>query len=574
MEENEIKKIMNFSFEMLSQYYKDNITKICSDGKYKLLEYLLRKNIGDVNFTEKETNTSLLHIATKTSNFAIVELLLKNNANANRRDFENKSVLEIAEENAKENPKDDVAIQIIKIIKERLFFNASVVGDFDTISQLIHGSSIDINLLDKIGIRGQFTALMYASQRGHVAIVDKLIESGADINKCTDWNALHLASENGHINIVNKLIDAKIDVNIINKTGDTALIIASKNGNTGIVNALIESGADVNIEKKTGATALIAASIFGHINVVNALIDAKANVNIIDKTEGDTALISASKFGHINVVNALIDAKADVNIINKKGDTALTILSEKHLKMMNKLTDNAGRSVSIDLSRADISEFINNYRYNYDEKKVDEIKKRNDEIKLVCNKLNQDFLIAYKNWNEIKLKKNKNKNKNKKLNNIEEHHPIIDHLINREPLKTPWVKKVNDDKSLLFTNSTNNKQIMIGKSLIESNNISEIEYEIIIRNAEIERPPPPPPPKEMLPPPPKEMLPPPPKERPPPPPPIEMLPPPPPIEIPPQSNEVLANILVTMSNEPTKKSNKRKAQPKDSEPKSKKKKRW
>jgi ankyrin repeat protein len=151
MEENEIKRIMAFSIEMLSQYYKDNITKICSNGKYKLLEYLLNKNIGDVNFTEKETNASLLHIATKTSNFAIVELLLKKNANANRRDFENKSVLEIAEENAKENPKDDVAIQIIiKIIKERLFFNASVVGDFDTISQLIHGSSIDINYVSDI----------------------------------------------------------------------------------------------------------------------------------------------------------------------------------------------------------------------------------------------------------------------------------------------------------------------------------------------------------------------------------------------------------------------------------------
>lgn len=43
---------------------------------------------------------------------------------------------------------------------------------------------------------------------------------------------------------------------------------------------------------------------------------------------------------------------------------------------------------------------------------------------------------------------------------IDSNHPIIDHLIHLKPLKTPWVKEVIDDK-ILFSNSTNNKKIMI-----------------------------------------------------------------------------------------------------------------
>ena len=59
----------------------------------------------------------------------------------------------------------------------------------------------------------------------------------------------------------------------------TALLMASQFGHVDVVQALLAKGADVNAKDSRGLTALMMASQFGHVDVVQALIAKGADVN-------------------------------------------------------------------------------------------------------------------------------------------------------------------------------------------------------------------------------------------------------------------------------------------------------
>jgi uncharacterized protein len=68
-------------------------------------------------------------------------------------------------------------------------------------------------------------------------------------------------------------VNAKAD------NGGTALIQASQNGHLEVVRALLAANADVNAKLADGFTALMIASEKGHLDVVRALLAANADVN-------------------------------------------------------------------------------------------------------------------------------------------------------------------------------------------------------------------------------------------------------------------------------------------------------
>ncbi|KAL5585649.1 hypothetical protein FOVSG1_013341 [Fusarium oxysporum f. sp. vasinfectum] len=93
--------------------------------------------------------------------------------------------------------------------------------------------------------------------------------------------ALQAASDGGHIQVVDRLLDAGADVNAAAAAkygGRTALQAASAGGHIQVVDQLLEAGADVNAAAAEfeGRTALKAASAGGHIQVVDRLLDAGA----------------------------------------------------------------------------------------------------------------------------------------------------------------------------------------------------------------------------------------------------------------------------------------------------------
>ena len=58
-----------------------------------------------------------------------------------------------------------------------------------------------------------------------------------------------------------------------------AMIAASTRGRVDVVESLIEAGADINKATKNGTTALIVASMEGHAATVKVLLQAGADVN-------------------------------------------------------------------------------------------------------------------------------------------------------------------------------------------------------------------------------------------------------------------------------------------------------
>jgi len=123
------------------------------------------------------------------------------------------------------------------------------------------------------------TALMVASKRGHLDVLQCLITAGADVNACykdalymaSSDTALMLASSRGHVQIVETLLAAGADVNARNNSGTTALMDASSRGHVQIVETLLAAGADVNARNNSGTTALKFAVRFEYHDVVAAI---------------------------------------------------------------------------------------------------------------------------------------------------------------------------------------------------------------------------------------------------------------------------------------------------------------
>jgi ankyrin repeat protein len=84
-------------------------------------------------------------------------------------------------------------------------------------------------------------------------------------------DAIVAAARDGLADLVERLIDSGADINIQDETGQTALIAASDQGYFGIVDLLLQRGADSNIKDKDGDSALDIARFKDHIEIVKLL---------------------------------------------------------------------------------------------------------------------------------------------------------------------------------------------------------------------------------------------------------------------------------------------------------------
>ena len=99
---------------------------------------------------------------------------------------------------------------------------------------------------------------MWAAEKGHIVIVDKLLAAGADVEKTVRWSW-----SNGDTTDYNGSNGDTTDYN-----GDTtALMIASGKGHVVVVTKLLECGADKNKSDSSGYTALMLACTNGNVDI-------------------------------------------------------------------------------------------------------------------------------------------------------------------------------------------------------------------------------------------------------------------------------------------------------------------
>jgi ankyrin repeat protein len=131
-------------------------------------------------------------------------------------------------------------------------------------------------------IRGGCSLLTRAAEKGHVGMVELLLERGANANTtCRNgYPALHSAASWGHEEVVSLLLTSGADPSRI-AVGWTALMLASFSGHVAVVRLLLRSRGDGLNERGTdGCTALYWACCKGHADVVRALLWAGADHTI------------------------------------------------------------------------------------------------------------------------------------------------------------------------------------------------------------------------------------------------------------------------------------------------------
>jgi ankyrin repeat protein len=190
-------------------------------------------------------------------------------------------------------------------------FWAAERGYASVVQLFIARLNVDIDFKDTIGR----TAIQLAAAKGHLAVVERLLQENADINAAAVNNgrtALQAAAEGGYLAVVERLLQENAHVNAAAavRAGRTALQAAAEGGHLAVVERLLQENAHVNAAGGWGGrTALQAAAEGGHLAVVERLLQENADVNAADVNAAEwgdrTALQAAAGGGHLAIVELL-----------------------------------------------------------------------------------------------------------------------------------------------------------------------------------------------------------------------------------------------------------------------------
>ncbi|XP_069358587.1 ankyrin repeat domain-containing protein 27-like [Maniola hyperantus] len=196
----------------------------------------------------------------------------------------------------------------------------------------VHGRAAIVEILIDMGAQinatdlNGCTPLHYAASRGHQNALLLLLHSGGSINKENiDKNTpLHLAVNNGHLNCVKALIyfaehgRKKLKINCTNEIGNTPLHLASKWGYEGIAKLLIENGAEPSLQNRYSKSAF----------------DYAHNLKILQVLKSSTP----SLYEYIHITST------DVKTLNCKTDNPVT-LKLQSLKIKKNDANSASKAV-------------------------------------------------------------------------------------------------------------------------------------------------------------------------------------------------------------------------------------
>jgi ankyrin repeat protein len=210
---------------------------------------------------------------------------------------------------------------------------AVVAGNNDALRLLLEKLSAFPQGDDRGGRR-----LATAAAMNNVVATRELLRRGAaadtPVQAGSGGTALLIASEGGHVDVMDLLIKAGAAVRLQDRQGDSPLMGAIRIGSIEGVKLLLKHGADVGQRDNAGRTPLVWAARTGRADVVRALLDAGASIDVTDKS-GQSAMTVAVAKGHDNIV-AMLRARGAATSPSRQTLPSARAAIEKSLPLLQR----------------------------------------------------------------------------------------------------------------------------------------------------------------------------------------------------------------------------------------------
>ena len=176
------------------------------------------------------------------------------------------------------------------------FITGCMTGNLDMINKIIksNNNNNNANIYYNKG-------LVLACEMGHLNIVNRLIELGADVNYTHDSyiyaNGFVNACRYGYTHIVDRLMEFNIKKIFYN----LGFNFACRLGNLYLVNKLVKYSTDLNKN-------FIEACIYGALNIVDRLMELSPNLDL------NNGFKNACILGNLKIINRLIWLNVDIHM--------------------------------------------------------------------------------------------------------------------------------------------------------------------------------------------------------------------------------------------------------------------
>ncbi|MEO0787032.1 MAG: ankyrin repeat domain-containing protein [Bacteroidota bacterium] len=314
-----------------------------SDGHHTAVSLLLDAG-AEINAQDAWGNTALI-AAADDNHQRVVRQLLQAGANTDMRTDQGQNALEIALSEGSEDAVDELTADLAEYALDNLRNSPQILigpareGHLFMVRQMLE-TGIDINITDDRG----HTALSVAANEGHQGIVDYLLSRGAEIRGGACGPVAEAVQE-GHVDVLNRLLEYGADLDVLcsfrNLTfrnnygaiyhvgiyeGATLLIQAVEEENIDVIRRLLELGVDPNEYCTKRRFSVNGELDWGQANTMS-VDQLRQQADIQYEIGNWTALMEAVETGSIPMIGVLIEGGADPEpareLARQSGDTRI-----------------------------------------------------------------------------------------------------------------------------------------------------------------------------------------------------------------------------------------------------------